>query len=220
MSASVAEWTQVMNQARVKLTGVSDAALKGELFDVLKEFYDKSSSWLETLAINILPNITTYDLIPTAGQILRIVGIVQNDPTNPLTPQNIRGGTMPTIGTLVLTEVPGSTASYGVTVALTVQLPVDKNGFPITADDTLTIYSTGILDGLLGRMMSVPNKSYTNQTMGLYHLKQFYVAANKARVAALRQNAFGTQAWVYPQLFRTSGQRGGVSVGSDTSFKS
>ena len=219
MSASVAEWTRLMNQARVKLTGVSDAALKGELFDVMHEFYDKSSSWLETLQLSILPNVTVYDLIPTNGQILRLVGVVQMDPANPLTPRNIRGAQMPAIGQIILTEVPGGPAIYGVTVALTVQLPVDRNGFPVTSDDTLTVYSTGILDGLLGHMMSVPNKSYSNSTMGVYCLKKFDVTINKARVAALRQNAFGTQAWVYPQTFRTSGQRGGVSIGSDTSFK-
>jgi hypothetical protein len=218
MSASVAEWTRLMNQARVKLTGASDAALKGELFDVCQEFYDKSSSWLESLTINVIPNVVVYDLVPTNGQAIRIMGIVQVDPTNPLTPANLRGGTMPNFGQVVLAEVPGQAATYQVTVALNVSLPVDKNGFPITSDWLLSIYSTGILDGLLGRMYSQPNKSYSSPVTGQYHLRKFDNVINQARVAALRNNAMGTQAWTYPQQFRTSGQRGGVSVGSDTAF--
>jgi hypothetical protein len=158
--------------------------------------------------------------VPTNGSPLRISGVFQIDPSNPLTPKNIRGATMPNFGTLQLTEVPGAAATYAVTVVLNVSLPFDKNGFPIVSDWVLQIYSTGILDGLLGRMMMQPNKSYTNVQAATYHLKRFDGVINQARVAALRQNAFGTQAWVYPQLFRTSGQRGGVSVGSDTSFQS
>lgn len=219
MSASVAEWTRLMNQARVKLTGASDAAIKAELFDVFQEFYDHSSSWLETLMIPVLANQTTYDLVPTAGSPLRIAGVFQVDPTNPLTPQNIRGATMPNFGTLQLTEVPGADATYAVTVVLNVSLPFDKNGFPIVSDWVLQIYSTGILDGLLGRMMNTPNKSYSSPTTAAYHTREFQKTIQQARVAALRQNAFGTQAWVFPQAWRTSGQRGGVSIGSDTSFK-
>lgn len=218
MSASVAEWTRLMNQARVKLTGVSDAALKGELFDVMQEFYDTSSSWLESLTINVLPNVVAYDLVPTNGQAIRIIGIAEIDPLNPLTPPHMRGGTMPNFGQVNLAEVPGKSATYQVIVALNVSLPVDKNGFPITSDWALSIYSTGILDGLLGRMMEMPGKSYSNTTSAAYHLKRFNNVINQARVATLRNNAFGTQTWRYPQSFSTSGQRGGVSVGSDTSF--
>jgi hypothetical protein len=220
MSASVAEWTRLMNQARVKLTGVSDAALKGELFDVMQEFYDTSSSWLETLTINVLQNVMTYDLVPVDGQASRIVGVAQFDPTDLTKPPVPRGGTMPNPGQIVLTEVPGANTFYLVTVAKNVSLPVDKNGFPITSDWALSIYSTGILDGLLGRMMNAPNKSYSNATLGMYHLKKFAAVITQARVATIRQNAMGTQAWVYPQAFRTNSQRGGVSIGSDTSFKS
>jgi hypothetical protein len=219
MSASAAEWTRLMNQARVKLTGASDAALKGELFDVLQEFYDRSSAWLESLLIPVIPNVVVYDLVPTNGQAIRIVSIVQIDPSNPLTPANLRGGKMPNFGQVVLDEIPAIAATFQVTVALNVSLPVDSNGFPITSDWALSIYSTGILDGLLGRMMSQPNKSYSNPSMGLYHLKKFEAVINQARVATIRNNAMGTQAWVFPQTFRTSGQRGGISVGSDTSFQ-
>lgn len=219
MSASAAEWARLMNQARVKLTGASDAALKGELFDVMQEFFDSSSGWLETLTINVLQNVTIYDLVPTEGQAIRIVGVAEVDPSDLSKPPHPRGGTMPNIGQIVLDTVPGANTTYNVTVAKNVSLPTDTNGFPIVADWTLSVYSTGILDGLLGRMMSVPNKSYSNSSMGVYHLKKFEGVISQLRVATLRANAMGTQAWVYPQTFSTHSQRGGVSIGSDTSFK-
>src|SRR5450759_231665 len=140
MSASVAEWTRLMNQARVKLTGVSDAALKGELFDVMQEFYDASSSWIEALTINVIPNVVAYDLVPTNGQAIRLLGIAQIDPTSPLTPAAPRGGIMPNFGQVILNAIPGQAATYQAIVALNVSLPVDKNGFPITSDWALSIY--------------------------------------------------------------------------------
>jgi hypothetical protein len=207
-----------MNQARVKLTGASDAALKGELFDVVHEFYDRSSWWLDVLTLNILPNIVAYDLVPVNGTVIRLAGLMTFDPLNPTSPGTTRGGMMPNPGTVILLDVPGIPQTFNATVVLNVVLPTDTNGFPITDHKLLRIYSTGILDGLLGRMMSQPNKSYSNSSMGVYHLKQFERIINQARVAALRNNAFGSQAWVYPQTFGTFGQRGGVSIGSDTSF--
>jgi hypothetical protein len=219
MSASAAEWARLMNQARVKLIGASDAALKGELFDVMQEFFDASSGWLETLTVNVLANVTTYDLVTTEGQAIRIVGVAEVDPSDLSKPPHPRGAVMPNIGQIVLTEVPGANTTYKVTVAKNVTLPTDTNGFPIVADWTLSVYSTSILDGLLGQMMSMPNKSYSNSSMGVYHLKKFNAAITQLRVATLRANAMGTQAWVYPQTFSTHSQRGGVSVGSDTSFK-
>ena len=220
MSASVADWTRIMNQARVKLTGVSDGALQAELFDVCHEFYSKSSSWLESLLVPIVPNVTTYALVPTTGVAIRLVGVALIDLTNPRMPPSPRGGTMPAVGLLQLTEIPSANSTYLVTVAKTVVLPVDRNGFPVISHLTLPIYGTGILDGVLGRMMLQPNKSYSSPTTVTYHLKRFDGAIQQARVATMRQNAVGTQAWVYPQQFATVSQRGGVSVGSDTSFTS
>ena len=104
------------------------------------------------------PNVVVYDLVPTKSDRLSYYGYCVGYPTNPLTPANLRGGTMPNFGQVVLAEVPGQAATYQVTVALNVSLPTDKNGFPITSDWLLSIYSTGILDGLLGRMYSQPNK--------------------------------------------------------------
>ena len=40
----------VLTQASVKLVGASSAAIKAELYAVLDEFFDVSSSWQEWLA--------------------------------------------------------------------------------------------------------------------------------------------------------------------------
>jgi len=95
-------------------------------------------------------------------------------------------------------------------------MPTDKNDFPVIPDWILPLYGVGILDGLLGKMMSQIAKSYSNPKQGVYHLARFNGAMAQARASALRRYTFGTQAWSFPQGFRTTGQRGGM--GSDTRF--
>ena len=211
MTAAVQDWTRVMNQARVKLPGASDSGIKGELFDVFQEFFNDSSCWLEALTFNVLPNVVVYDIVPTEGGVIRLAGVVDSHGS----PQP---SMMPNFGQVALSRIPSVADTFTAVAVLNVDLPVDKNAFPVVPSWVLPIYSTGILDGLLGRMMGHASKSYSNATLSMFHLRKFKSAIVGARIATLRNNTFGTQAWSYPQAFRTMGQRGGVSIGNDTRF--
>lgn len=201
---------RILNQARIKLPGASDAGIKGELFDVLNEFFGETSSWMEAISINILPNTTEYEVTPAeGGQIIRLAGVVDK---NKLPQPAI----MPSFGLVSFRDPYNVAQTFIATVVKNVSLPTTKDQLPITPDFVYSVYGTTILDGLLGRMMSQLNKSYSNDTLGTYHLKKFSDGIAMARVATLRANTFGTQRWHFPGGWRGRGQRGGVSVGANT----
>jgi hypothetical protein len=199
------EWNRLLDQARVKLPGASDAGIKGELFDVFNEFFSVSSAWLEDITVSVFATQTTYDLVPAFdGQIIRLLGVVDA--------RNIpQVAALPDFSTLVI-RAPSTAQNYTVTVAKNVTLPNDKKDLPIVPDWVLSVYGTVILDGLLGRMMLQQSKSYSNESLGTYHLKKFNSGVNGARVATLKRNSMNDQAWGFPQGFATHGQRGSMST--------
>ena len=76
MSARPADLDHLLDQARTKLPGSSDAGLKGELFDVFHEFFNDSDSWVETLSMPVVPGSVDYNVVPNSGQIVRLGGVL------------------------------------------------------------------------------------------------------------------------------------------------
>jgi hypothetical protein len=201
---------QLMNQARIKLPGSSDAGIKVELFDVMKEFLKDSNAWTEDITFTVQPNTTDYLLTPLqdGGQIIRLVG-VWDDKMIPVP------AFMPTFGTIRMVNQAAITPNQPVWTARVIKnitLPTTRDDIPVGPDWLLTVYSLDILDGLLGKMMGQQAKSYSNGTMSTYHLRRFRTAIQSARTAAIRQNTQGAQEWAFPRGWKTSTQRGGVST--------
>lgn len=216
MAIAKQDFDQVLNMARVRLVGASDAGLKAELYDVLSEFFNDSRCWMESIRINVVTDTTAYEVTPSEGQIIGLVGVFNSE--------NIpQPATMPNLGTVILTNTPNVAEAplyYYVIVSKTVQLPTNKDQLPIGPDWVLPKYHAGILDGLLGHMMMHADRPYTDEKRSAYYLRRFRSAIAMARVSALRQNTVGAQAWRFPQSFATRTQRNrtaGVS-GSDRSF--
>ena len=219
MAMDKADVQHLLNQARVKLTGASEAGIKAELYDTIYEFFKDSNAWIETLSIPITSGSQDYLLVPAeGGQIIRLAAIY--DPNLIPIP-----GFMPTVGTLHILYPVNTDQTYTVRVIKNIVPPTRadddrtfKGTVPDAPDWLLHTYPTYILDGVLGRLMMQANKSYTDPTLATYHLRRFRDGIAQARTDALRQNTLGAQTWNYPQQFRTRGQRGGVSVGNATSF--
>lgn len=207
---------QLMNMARVRLPGSSDAGLKAELYDTMSEFFEDSRCWLESIQFNVVTDTTNYQVVPTEGQIIGLVGV--RDSSN-----QAQGALMPDIGTIILSQIPNIAQAplyYYAIVSKNVSLPTGASNLPVGPDWLLPRWHTGILDGLLGRMMSHKEKPYSDEKRSSYHLKKFRNAVAQARVAALRQHTLGAQAWRFPQGFATNSQKFGVPGfgGSDRSF--
>lgn len=214
------DFEQFMNQARVTLVGASEAGLRGAFYDTLAEFFNDSSSWTQDVVVSAVPGRRHYPLVVNEGQIIRLGGVFTAPPPTGSGVNTLPGGLfipalMPEIGELVINHSPSSATQYIASVVCNVSLPTAKDAVPIAPAWVLPVWHVGILDGLLGKMMMQPNKSYSNVQTSAYHLKRFRDAIARARVSKLRANTNGSQAWRFPQQFRANTQQGGVpSVGS------
>lgn len=214
------DYEQLLNQARVKLTGVSDAALRGEFYDVLSEFLNDSSMWKQQITIAYQANVRAYPLNVPEGIILRLDGALDWGPVVPtINPPNPNVVPMPVlmqdVGTLLMKNTPNAAGYAQVQLVCNTKLPKDNKTAPDAPVTLLPIWHVGLLDGVLGKFMTSPNKSYFNMTLGTYHLKRFRDAIARARVSALRANTNGSQTWRFPQPFRTASQQSGVpAIGS------
>lgn len=216
------ELEMFMNQARVKLPGASDTGIGAELYDTMKEFFNDTNAWREdipftpqagTPPINGDPFISSnqdYTLAPqdgTGGQIIKLIA-VYDDVGIPI-PSIMRQ-----FGVVHLIN-PVSTVPLNPWIARvvkTVTVPLDSEDQPIAPDWTLRVYSVQLLDGLLGRMMTQTNKSFSNSEQGVYHLRRFRSALVTVRTAVSRENLVGAQDWQYPRGWSMNTQRGGVST--------
>lgn len=229
----------LLNQARVKLPGSSDAGIKHELYETLHEFFDTTNAWKQDVQIQVQPLIQAYNVSVGSGQIIRLFTVLDQNliqqpavlmaPSLPGPPGGSTAGplsintppnpsTMADFMTLTLQLQYSNPQIFAVSLITNVTLPNDNSGIPDMPDWTLAKFGRVILDGLLGKMMAQPSKSYTQDTLSQYHLRRFRDGMAMVRVAMIRSNSVGSQNWVYPQQFRTRNQRGGVSVGSQTGF--
>jgi hypothetical protein len=197
-------WAKLLGQASVILSGSSAAETQVQLFDTLEEFFDGSNCWQEAINFTVIPDTTDYPLRPLTGRILRLYGVLdQNNVPQP--------AVMPHIGTVRFLYPYTNVQPMTATVVKTVTDPLSCVP-PHIPEWMLPVHGRGILSGVLGGMMLQPGQSYSNPTLAQYHLTKFRDAIAHARVAAMRMNTVGAQAWAYPQQFRVHGQKGGVST--------
>lgn len=194
----------VMNQARVELTGVSDAGLKSKMYEVMDEFFRDTSSWREQITFTVYGNGTlTYPIAPTEGQIIRLDKVTDSG-------GNFIPALMEDIPTVQLQHAPNQTQQYTATVILNVCLPLTRDGFPIAPEWVLQKWHLAIKHGMLGAFKNENNKSYSDAKGALYNLGKFRQMIANVRSAVLRANTAGAQAWRFPQAFRANTQKGGV----------
>lgn len=224
------DWDQLITQATAKLVGVSIAAMEAEMYDVLSEFFNDSSCWTEKITGQYVPNVVAYSFTPSEGQIIRFTGASDWGPVTPpdifaaISPGTPAPLTLPALmphrGTIILSGIPSTTGFMQAGFVLNCSLPATRKGPPIAPDWVLPIWHVGLLDGLLGKMMTDPNKSYSNSQGSVYHLKRFRDAIGRARVSALRANTNGAAAWRFPQQFRALSQQSGVPAIGNASERS
>jgi hypothetical protein len=206
-----ADIDRLMNNARTRLAGATDPLLQAELFNVMDEFFKTSNVWNEDIDIPIpgydAPN-TIYEVTPSGpaliNQLLWVDDVNPDEPTDRGTPI---AAAMSVPGELTLKTQPTRNITYRVTVSLTVEDPVKRDGYVTFPTWVLHKYRDVILDGLLGNMMSQPNKPWTNTQLSVFHMRKFKNKCAAARVEWTRNNTYRQQAWRFPGFARGS-QRG------------
>lgn len=212
MSIAKQDFDNLMNRARVLITGASDAGIKAELFDVFTEFFAASSCWMESLQINVVTDTTTYNVTPSEGQIIRLIGVFDSE-------AHPQSALMPVVGQIVLANPPNIAQAplyFNVLVSKNVGLPTTKDMVPVGPDWVLPMYHNVILSGLQGSMLLQPGKSWSNKETAVYHLKRFRDGIAGARIAAVRQNTWAAQSWRFPGF--ATGTQLAASGSTDRSF--
>jgi len=205
--------------ADIELVGASRAGLKTMLYEVMDEFISDSNCWSEQIPLTLSSNIQTYTLTPSqGGAILRLVAVIDQNCVGYPSFLQIGSGppgapsVNPPGALLQLVWPQNTTIPVTVIVIKKLTLPTQKHDVPDAPQWLLPIYERQILDGLLGRMMLQPNKSYSSKDGAQYHLKRFRDGIAVAKTAVMRSNLFGGQSWRFPRNFRTQSQRGSVST--------
>lgn len=206
------DYARLLNLARVKLPGSSDAAIKAELFEVLHEFCNETNVWWVDVPITTVVGVNKYPVISsTPGEIVRLISLRDGD-------FNAWPASMPQVPIIQLSQLPQQVSTVQVItarIAYVPGVPVTRDGetgsLPEIPEELLPLYAPNILDGLLGRMMAHISKPYSNERMSLYHLRRFRSALTATRAAVLHQNSYGVNTWNYPQGWRSTGQKGGVT---------
>ena len=201
---------RLLNLARTELVGASDAGIKGQLYDVCREFFKDSNSWYEHIKLPIIAGQRHYRITPAeGGMILRLATIWDS---NRIVLPAILPHLDPPSAELELVYPQNVNMTARVVITKQIVEPTTKDMLPDAPRWLLPVYHETILDGTLGRMMGQSSKSYSNDTLSVYHLRRFRDGIMPARVASERANLYGGQAWRFPNAFRTNSQRGGVST--------
>jgi len=200
---------RLIKNARVSLPGSLDDAILLEFFNVMDQFFRESSIWTEDIPFTAYPYEpvgTVYYIEPeSVSTIVRLLNVANVNGFRQQALMSIPGEV-----TFMLppsNQEPDTDYTYTASVALSIIDPVQRDGYPEFPQWILEKYSTGILNGLIGRMMAQPAKPYSNLQLAQAHMNAFRKTISVAGTESLHRNVNNMQAWVFPQSFRTRSRR-------------
>jgi hypothetical protein len=201
---------RLIKNARVSLPGSLDDAILLELFNVLDQFFRESGVWGEVIPFSVGPGDpvgTVYYIEPeSVSVIVRLYTVTNIDGVRQRAAMSIPGEV--TFLTPPPNQEPyGNPFYYTAHVTLSIVDPVQRDGYPEFPEWVLEKYGTGILSGLIGRMMAQPAKPYTNLQLAVAHMAAFRRTISIAATESLHRNLNNAQAWVYPRSFSTRSRR-------------
>lgn len=194
-SSAAREFDKLMDMARARLPGARDNIIQLEFVAVMAEFFQQTNCWREDVTFKVTPGKTVYDVFPTqVSTIVRLMEVTNSSGSRV-------SATMPEPGTIKLFNDPSQEDTYTATVALSVDDPVDRDGYPVFPNWFLKKYSYDLLDGLCARMMSQLAKPYSQPQLAAAHRRLFMSAMNVAKSEAMHEQAYQGQKWSFPQTF-------------------
>jgi len=207
MTVNISVWT---NELRAVVPGCTSDAADQAIKATLREFYNKSGLWVETLEdLNATGAMEEIDLSAAAkadgydANVISAYYIKYDDaylkplhqvkqfdtgiiPTHYYGLEAGRYGIRPTAVDVVADIMEAR-------VVLTPAFTTD-----VVPNDAGGIWFDQILDGMLGRLYTQPNKTYTNLVQGQYHLRRFRAGIAEARDVARRRYTQTENSWTFP----------------------
>lgn len=179
------------------LPGAIEIAVKLELYGTCLEFFRLSTAWREEIPVTLLSGAKIADLMPTAGRIQNLQYVLNADGNS------VRGCFLPTPQTIQFPFEAAADTAYTAVCALTVTDPVTRDTIPIVPYQIVERYLEELEHGLLARMMAQPKKPYTDTAMARFYMQRFRSGASRAYNEMKAGHTEGSQAWGFPQAFRT-----------------
>ena len=209
---TTAPWDHLYNDIKIAIPGMTDAVLKQVLFQVVKDFTDKTNAWYEDIPIPVEPNVFTYQFAPADKGIPNRV-LLLYDPAVGANTEKHWASTrveMPRPGILTVGYSPSDPATWGLIVAKTPIDPPTTDKFPDLGAGIWIVdkYRDGLMAGVLGRAMAMPAKPFTNPALAKMYYQNYIAERGKARSDVAKGNVLGGQRWIYPQGWATY-RRGG-----------
>jgi len=196
-----ADLRRIIDNCRVHLPGALDAGIQLALFSTLQDFFDGSNCWTEDIEFSAVPDQLEYVVVPAGTTtITRLAGVWNSD-------DQYISASMRTPGDIRLAFSPSQADTYTARVILNVTDPTTRDGYPEFPDWVAKKYGVGLTDGVLGYMMAQPAKPYSNERLGIFHMRRFRSTVARAKVEASHENVYRGQNWKFPQTFASRNWR-------------
>lgn len=210
MTAPTAPWLRLYSDLKLQIPGVLDVVQAQLTFSLFKDFCDKTNLWTETVAIPVLPNVTTYEFLVTSGAPNRLL-MLYDPAAGPVPHWAASNVSMMIPGTIVMYYSPSTGTVWNAVVAKTPADPVRSDMYPDLPESAYWIvdkYREALTYGILSRLQAMPGKPYSNDKASKTNDQLYRAEMGKARTDGIKANVFGGQRWAFPQGYATI-NRGG-----------
>ena len=203
-------WSRLYDDVKMQIPGVVDAVFKQMLYQVWGDFTDRTNIWTEECPIAVVPDTLVYPVtIQKKGMANRLMLVY--DPLQVPPRRWVQQGIEMTIPAMIsLMYAPSSAATWNAVIAKSTD-EVDSDGYPaLDPSDNWIVdkYGDGLHYGVLGRLMAMPAKPYTNLKLGAQNWQVYIAERSKARGDTIKSNVFGAQRWAFPQGFAAVNRKG------------
>lgn len=199
MSDSMQLLETVKQAVSARIVGVAPGMLDSEMRWVVDEFMRATRVWERDINITLVNGTTDYALdIEDYESAWLLLSATYNE-------RVMRQGRAPS--GFSTTGTPSAVGMVNDRTLRVYPIPVDATGFPLKVTLCLTLlpsthapfpdvirpYHAAFVDGLLGRMFSMPDKPWTNLKLAALHLDQFNMQKMDTRREMDRGRSFGAQ---------------------------
>lgn len=210
-----APFQRILDSARARLPGAMTGSIQQELYNVIKEFCERTNVWQEAIPFTTHPNDHSYRITASSPaalitRLLWIEGTRHGSHETTFTPGIMYNGSLEMTGvSSTILHLPHGTGAGDVWrahVALTITDPSGPTGLPQIPDWIIDKYYDAILNGVVANMMMQGAKPYSNLQGAQFHGRKFRDGMTKARAETAHRYQRGGQAWAFPRAFRTRSQ--------------
>lgn len=197
---------RLMDTIRPHLPGAIEDAVRQELFLTCADFLKRSDVWQERIKFSVKLGDREGEIMPTAGRIERLLSVEEVNEGDGGRPRHIRGVflgplDLSNVAPIILPFEASEPSTFVAIVTLTVSDPTTRDAYPIIPSEIVGRYTEDLIHGILARMMSQPNKPYTNLSLAQFHNLKFRGGTSRAKNEAKTGYTAGSQVWTFPQTF-------------------